>query len=89
VTYVITGECIGTKDQSCVAVCPVECIHPLPGDADFEGSEQLYIDPDECIDCNACTVACPVDAPVRADELTDEQFPYRAANARYFANRGA
>lgn len=27
-TYVITEPCIGTKDQSCVEVCPVEAIYP-------------------------------------------------------------
>jgi NAD-dependent dihydropyrimidine dehydrogenase PreA subunit len=27
VTYVITEPCIGTKDQSCVEVCPVDCIY--------------------------------------------------------------
>ena len=26
-TYVITEPCIGTKDQSCVEVCPVDCIY--------------------------------------------------------------
>jgi len=26
--YVINEPCIGTKDNSCVEVCPVDCIHP-------------------------------------------------------------
>jgi len=26
-TYVIAEPCIGTKDKSCVDVCPVDCIH--------------------------------------------------------------
>ena len=25
--YIITEPCIGTKDKSCVDVCPVDCIH--------------------------------------------------------------
>jgi NAD-dependent dihydropyrimidine dehydrogenase PreA subunit len=29
-TYVIAEPCIGTKDNSCVEVCPVDCIHPTP-----------------------------------------------------------
>ena len=33
-TYVITGSCI--KDDSCVEVCPVDCIHPKPGAPDFD-----------------------------------------------------
>src|ERR671929_146705 len=59
-TYVIAGSCI--KDDSCIEVCPVDCIHPKPGDPDFETAEQLYIDPEVCIDCDACVEACPVDA---------------------------
>ena len=51
-TYVIAGSCI--KDDSCIEVCPVDCIHPKPGDPDFETAEQLYIDPEICIDCDAC-----------------------------------
>ena len=30
-TYVIAEPCIGTKDLSCVEVCPVDCIHPAKG----------------------------------------------------------
>lgn len=41
-TYIITEPCIGTKDASCVEVCPVDCI--------YEGEDQYYIHPDECID---------------------------------------
>ena len=37
-TYVIAGSCI--KDDSCVEACPVDCIHPKPGDPDFETPEK-------------------------------------------------
>ena len=60
--YVIAEPCIGTKDNSCVEVCPVDCIHPTPDEPDYDQFEQLYIDPEECIDCDACVEACPVDA---------------------------
>ena len=46
VAYIITEPCIGTKDASCVEVCPVDCI--------YEGGDQYYIHPDDCIDCGAC-----------------------------------
>ena len=52
--YVITEACINTKDKACVDVCPVDCI--------YEGEQQLYIHPDECIDCGVCEPECPVDA---------------------------
>ena len=28
VSYVITGKCLGERYATCVAVCPVDCIHP-------------------------------------------------------------
>jgi NAD-dependent dihydropyrimidine dehydrogenase PreA subunit len=52
--YVITEACVGTKDRACVDVCPVDCI--------YEGEQQLFIHPDECIDCGACEPECPVTA---------------------------
>ncbi len=61
-TYVIGQPCIGTKDTSCVDVCPVDCIHPRKDEPEFEKAEMLYIDPEECIDCGACEPACPVSA---------------------------
>ncbi len=70
--YVIAEPCIGTKDNSCVEVCPVDCIHPTPEEPGYADVEMLYIDPDECIDCDACVEACPVDACFAEDQLPDE-----------------
>jgi len=52
--HVICEPCTGVKDQSCVDVCPVECI--------YEADDQFYIHPEECIDCGAGGDACPVSA---------------------------
>ncbi len=38
-TYVIAEPCIGTKDNSCVEVCPVDCIHPTPDEPDYDKVE--------------------------------------------------
>ena len=38
-TYVIVEPCIGTKNASCVDVCPVSCI--------YEAEDMYYINPDE------------------------------------------
>jgi len=67
--YVIAEPCIGTKDLSCVEVCPVDCIHPTQDEPGFDDEAQLYIDPEECIDCDACVEACPVDACFAEDQL--------------------
>jgi NAD-dependent dihydropyrimidine dehydrogenase PreA subunit len=82
--YVIAEPCIDTKDNSCVEVCPVDCIHPTPDEPDYDQVKQLYIDPEECIDCDACVEACPVDACFAEDQLPDEWQPYIQINADYF-----
>jgi ferredoxin len=87
-TYVIAEPCIGTKDNSCVEVCPVDCIHPTPDEPDYETVEMLYIDPEECIDCDACVEACPVDACFAEDQLPSEWDKYTQLNAQYFAGKG-
>ena len=84
-TYVIAGSCI--KDDSCVEVCPVDCIHPMPGAPDFETAEQLYIDPEECIDCDACVEACPVDAIYPGAGVPAKDRDSIDLNALFFAER--
>ena len=83
-TYVIAEPCIGTKDSSCVEVCPVDCIHPTPDEPDFENVEMLYIDPVECIDCDACVETCPVDAIFSEDQLPEEWGRFTEVNAAYY-----
>jgi len=85
--YVIAEPCIGTKDNSCVEVCPVDCIHPTPDEPDYDQVEMLYIDPDECIDCDACVEACPVDACFAEDQLPDEWSKYIETNADYYKSK--
>ena len=83
--YVIAEPCIGTKDNSCVEVCPVDCIHPTPDEPGYDAAEMLYIDPEECIDCDACVEACPVDA-IFADFEVPEKHDYALdVNAEFFA----
>ena len=78
--YIITEPCIGTKDKSCVDVCPVDCIHG--GDED----KQLFIDPEVCIDCGACVSACPVEAISQDRAVPDGQEEFVADNLRFFAD---
>ncbi|MGW1740119.1 FAD-dependent oxidoreductase [Nocardia sp. NPDC001965] len=81
-SYVITQNCC--NDATCVAVCPVDCIHPTPAERAYRSTEMLYIDPATCIDCGACADVCPVDAIASADMLRPEQQRYRDLNAEYF-----
>jgi NAD-dependent dihydropyrimidine dehydrogenase PreA subunit len=66
--FVISQGCIGTKATECEKVCPVDCIHPKEGEPHFEEVEQLYINPDECIECGACMAVCPVRAVYPIDD---------------------
>ena len=83
-TYVITEACIGVKDASCTEVCPVDCIHPTKDEEGFDTAEQLYINPDECIDCGACESVCPVSAIFADSEVPEKWHGYILKNADYF-----
>jgi len=79
VAYVIAEPCIDELDQSCVAVCPVDCIKFEDGT-----DRKAYIDPDECIDCGACEPECPVNAIFSADEVPEAWLAHVELNARWF-----
>ena len=85
-TYVICEPCIDVKDTACVDVCPVDCIHPTPDNEEFfEEEVQLYIDPEECIDCGVCEPECPVEAIYAEDDLPEEWESLTEKNADFFA----
>ena len=50
----------------------MDCIHPTPEEPEYDTVEQLFIDPAECIDCDACVEACPVDAITSEDQVPPE-----------------
>jgi NAD-dependent dihydropyrimidine dehydrogenase PreA subunit len=61
--FVITRLCRDCVDGACVSVCPADCIvqHVAePGEPALPN--QLYIDPDPCIDCGLCAPECPWEA---------------------------
>jgi ferredoxin len=74
--YVITEACIGIKDKACVDVCPVDCI--------YEGEQQLFIHPDECIDCGACEPECPVTAIFPEEDVPSASTQYVQINRDVF-----
>ena len=72
--YVVTEPCIQCKYTNCAAVCPV--------DAFREGPNFLAIDPNECIDCDACVSECPVEAIFPDDEVPEKWENYIDLNER-------
>lgn len=74
--YVICEPCIGVKDASCVEVCPVDCI--------YEGEDQYYIHPEECIDCGACEPVCPVEAIFYEEDVPEQWKHFIQKNRDFF-----
>ena len=79
--YVITEACISVKDKSCVDVCPVDCI--------YEGGDQLYIHPDECIDCGACEPECPVNSIFPAESVPAQWSGYIQIDADWYKDKAS
>ncbi len=82
--FTIAEPCIGTKDASCVNVCPVDCIHPRKDEQDFDAVMQLYIDPEVCIDCGACVPECPVSAIFPNEDVPEQWRSFSEKNADWF-----
>jgi ferredoxin len=74
--YVIAEPCINVKDKACTEVCPVNCI--------YEGEDQLFIHPDDCIDCGACEPVCPEKAISAADDMPDQWKNFIELNKLFF-----
>ena len=71
--YVIAEPCIDEKDESCIDVCPVDCIYDV--------GTMRVIHPEECIDCGACESVCPADAIFYEDSLPERWQRFVAVNA--------
>lgn len=90
-TYVVAEPCIGTKDRSCVEVCPVDCFYDHKSkDLNDKAGKQpekdsdfglLVIHPDECIHCGACEPECPVEAIFEDDDVPEQWTEYTELNA--------
>ncbi len=85
-TYVICEPCIDEKDSSCVDVCPCDSIRPNPTweSADYEGVNQLFIDPETCIECGVCEAECPVEAIFFDEDVPEKWKHFIEINADYF-----
>jgi NAD-dependent dihydropyrimidine dehydrogenase PreA subunit len=71
-------------DQSCVAVCPVDCIATDP-----TIDRKFCIDPEACIDCGSRETACPNGAIFSADRLPPAWARYAVIDATYWVDPDA
>jgi ferredoxin len=72
-SYVVCEPCHECKYTDCVVVCPCDCF--------YQDESMLYIDPVNCIDCDACVPECPVEAIFPEREVPTKWADYLAINA--------
>ncbi len=87
--WVITRLCRDCVDQSCVEVCPVDCIVKIIDESNKDFPAQLYIDPEECISCGVCEPECPWEAIFEDEQVPDIFKDDIALNAKITDDRDA
>ena len=70
---VVCEPCRDCKYTDCVVVCPVDCF--------YQDEQMLYIDPLECIGCDACVPECPVGAIYSQHSVPEKWISYIELNA--------
>jgi ferredoxin len=72
-TYVVCEPCTDCKYTDCVTVCPVDCF--------YQDESMLYIDPQDCIFCEACVPECPAEAIFHETNVPAPWVQYIQLNA--------
>lgn len=81
-SFVVTDQCV--KDFLCVDECATGAIAPAAADAAAANVSQVYINPEECIDCGGCAAVCENDAIHPEYDLPAEKAIAAEANRAYF-----
>ena len=80
--YVVTDACI--KDFLCVAECSTSAIAPQQSDDAAATVSQVFINPDECIECGNCASVCEQNAIFPNDELPSGKADFAEKNRAHF-----
>ena len=72
-TYVVAEPCVNCRYTDCALVCPVEAFHL--------DDDMLVINPETCIDCDACVPECPVEAVFAEANVPAEWTSFTPLNA--------
>ena len=80
--YVATDAC--TKDFVCVTECATAAIAPQPTDEAGITATQVYINPNECIDCGNCASSCAQNAIYSEADLPADKADFAEKNRVYF-----
>lgn len=80
--YIVTDACI--KDFVCVPECATAAIAPQAGDAAAGTVSQVFINPDECIDCGNCASICAQNAIFAEADLPANKAEFVEKNRAFF-----
>jgi ferredoxin len=72
-TYTVAEPCVNCRYTDCALVCPVEAFHL--------DDDMLVINPETCIDCDACVPECPVEAIFAEANVPPEWASFTQMNA--------
>ncbi len=72
-TYVVAEPCVNCRYTDCALVCPVDAFHL--------DDDMLVINPETCIDCDACVPECPVEAIFAESSVPPEWTSFTPLNA--------
>ena len=78
-TYVVAEPCVNCRYTDCALVCPVEAFHL--------DDDMLVINPETCIDCDACVPECPVEAVFAEEKVPAESGAVYADQRRSLLKR--
>ena len=74
--YVVTARCVDCRYTYCAVPCPTDCFWEITSP-----HRMLVINPDSCIDCDACLSECPVNAIWPDHEVPAPYVAWTAFNA--------
>lgn len=84
--YVITDKC--TKDGECITQCATDSIvEGVFTDEDGTVYDQMFINPDTCIDCGNCEAVCPSEAIYDEVNLPEDKAKFARINMAFHAQR--
>ena len=72
-TYVVAEPCVNCRYTDCALVCPVEAFHL--------DDDMLVINPETCIDCDACVPVWRGEAVLACDKVPAEWSQFTQINA--------
>lgn len=81
--YVVTDACI--KDFVCADQCATAAIAPTSADPAAGTVSQVFINPDECIDCGSCASICAQGAIFAEFDLPADKAEFAEKNRAYFS----